>query len=612
MLLQIHEPGQTPGPHEDENQAPTIGIDLGTTNSVLSVVVSDFPRIIRNQQGKTLTPSVAYYDAHGKCAAVGNTDAQDLIEIRSIKRLMGRGAEDLSNDILPFELEKPQTGGMVKVKVGETSLSPVEVSRDILKALKAQADAMFDMPVSRAVITVPAYFDDAARTATRDAARAAGLEVLRLVNEPTAAALAYGLDNGIQGCYAVYDLGGGTFDFSLLELKGGVFKVLSTSGDTHLGGDDFDLAFLGLMLESRKAESLNSAERQYFLAEARRLREALTEQESVAINLKDCVSTISRTAFEAAVQPLLSRTLNHCRKALLDADVQADAIEGIVLVGGATRMPVVQHAVAQFFNKQPLTDIDPDEAVARGAAVQAYALSGGASNHVLLDVTPLSLGLEMVGGLTEKVIDRNTAIPVARAQEFTTYQDGQTAMMIHVVQGERETVDANRSLARFELHGIPPMTAGAAKIEIKFSLDADGLLTVSAREKTTGVEQRIEVKPSYGLSEAEMAHMLSESYSNAQEDMDKRLLIEQRVEAERLMAALDAALKADGGLLDSDERSAVDQSVAALKQALNSEDRGILQQKVEDLEKITHPFAQKRMDRAVGQALEGKDIQDVS
>lgn len=316
------------------------------------------------------------------------------------------------------------------------------------------------------------------------------------------------------------------------------------------------------MLERRKVESLNAEERLYFLAEARRLREVLTEQESVSVNLKDCVSTITRTAFEAAVQPLLNRTLNHCRKALLDADVSIAAVEGIVLVGGATRMPAVQDAVAQFFNKQPLIDIDPDEAVARGAAVQAYALSGGASNHVLLDVTPLSLGLEMVGGLTEKVIDRNTAIPVARAQEFTTYQDGQTAMMIHVVQGERETVDANRSLARFELHGIPPMTAGAAKIEIKFSLDADGLLTVSAKEKTTGVEQRIEVKPSYGLSEAEMAHMLSESYSNAQEDMDKRLLIEQRVEAERLMTALSAALKADGELLDSKERQAVDQAVA--------------------------------------------------
>ena len=623
-LLEIHEPGETPLPHAGEGTL-AVGIDLGTTNSVVAISRDGMPAALHDELGKALVPSVVAYPAAGG-VLVGDearllTAREPKNVVASIKRLMGRGAADLHTvaGVLPYEVE-PGTGqtDMVKLRIGGKARSPVEISAEILKALRMRAEAALEKPVERAVITVPAYFDDAARTATRDAARVAGLEVLRLVNEPTAAALAYGLDKGSEGLYAVYDLGGGTFDFSLLRLEKGVFQVLATGGDTALGGDDFDRAIAERMLAERKKDGLadvvDEGAVKAALALARVMKEQLSarDQTSGRLELAGVPSfhALARADFDAMIASGVKRTLDIARNVLVDADMKVGEVNGVVLVGGSTRLPLVRAEVAAMIGKPPLTDIDPDEVVALGAALQAEALTGG-SETLLLDVTPLSLGLETMGSLVEKVVPRNTPIPVQLAQEFTTYQDGQSAMAIHVVQGEREMVEDCRSLARFELAGIPPMVAGAARIRVTFAVDADGLLTVSAEERTTGVAQRIEVKPSYGLSHDDMADMLYDSLDNAEEDVARRLIAEARVEARRGLLALDAALEKDGALLTLEERGEIDAARTRLLAAIGAEDRDAITAAAEALETLSKPFAERRMDRGIREALSGMSVNDL-
>ena len=616
-LLQLSEPGQSPDPH---SRRVAVGIDLGTTHSLVAALRHGHAESLPDREGRVLLPSIVRYrgDGHvdiGPAAQAAQADDPEHT-IASVKRLMGRKLADLPDaGKLPYRLV--DGAGMVHIETPQGAKSPVEVSAQILATLRQRAEDSFDSDLFGAVITVPAYFDDAQRQATKDAAELAGLKVLRLINEPTAAALAYGLDNGSEGLYLIYDLGGGTFDVSLLRLSRGVFEVVATGGDSALGGDDFDraLASWGLAREGLTAET--PRDKQAVLSAARTAKEALTDADAIefraALSTGSLQVSVDRDSFDAATRPLVERTIGVMRKVLRDARVDKDDVQGVVLVGGATRMPSVRAAVQAHFGRPPLVNLDPDQVVALGAAIQANALAGNSRGGelLLLDVIPLSLGLETMGGLVERIIERNTTIPVAKAQEFTTFKDGQTAMAIHVVQGERELVSDCRSLARFELRGIPPMTAGAARIRVTFQVDADGLLSVAAREVTSGVEAAVVVKPSYGLSDDDVARMLQEGFRTAEDDMRARALREAQVDAERLALATRSALAGDGDLLDPEERAAIEQHLAALDAARQGTDAGAVRNALDALADGTEAFAAARMNRSIRSALTGRRVEEV-
>lgn len=615
-LLQIAEPGQSSAPHEHKLAA---GIDLGTTNSLVASVRSGDATTLNDEQGRSILPSVVNYSAE---STVVGYDAKAKAEfepentIISVKRLIGRSLKDIQSRYpsLPYRF-KESDNGLPVLQTAQGDKNPIEVSADILKALGKRAEETLGGELAGVVITVPAYFDDAQRAGTKDAAKLAGLHVLRLLNEPTAAAIAYGLNSGQEGVIAVYDLGGGTFDISILRLSKGVFEVLATGGDSALGGDDFDHLLADYLMEQAGLEASLSAEKNRALLNiATATKIAFSEQDSVEVDVFGWKGTVTREQFEDLIRPLVKKTLMSCRRALKDADVEAEEVLEVVMVGGSTRTLLVREMVGEFFGRTPLTSINPDEVVAIGAGIQADILAGNKpdSEMLLLDVIPLSLGIETMGGLVEKIIPRNTTIPVARAQEFTTFKDGQTAMSVHVVQGEREMVDDCRSLARFSLKGIPPMAAGAAHIRVTYQVDADGLLSVTAMEKSTGVQSEIQVKPSYGLSDNEVANMLRDSMTHAKEDMQARALAEQRVEADRVIEGLIAAMQADGDeLLSEQEKQDLLKAIEALIELRNGDDANAIEQGIKDTDKASQDFASRRMDKSIRAALSGQSVDDI-
>lgn len=616
-LLQISEPGESPAPHQ---RRLAVGIDLGTTHSLIAAVRSSVPEVLSDESGHPLIPSAVYVGQGGETLvgreALAKQEEFPLDTLVSIKRLMGRSYQEAQTSGMPYHFV--EDGQSVKVKTQFAQMSPIEVAAQILEKLKFLAEGTLGDSLVGAVITVPAYFDDAQRQATRDAARLAGLNVLRLLNEPTAAAIAYGLDHGSEGVYAVFDLGGGTFDVSLLRLSRGVFEVIATGGDTRLGGDDFDALIVDHYLENQKIDTVSHASRRVLLSAARRLRESLSEQtehvEPVSIDGKTFELNLTRDAFEKMAEPLVARTLACAQQALKDASLTPKDIQGVVMVGGATRMPIVRRRVGEAFGTEPLTDLDPDQVVALGAALQANLLAGNRNpgeDWLLLDVTPLTLGLETMGGLVEHIIPRNSTIPVARAQEFTTFKDGQTALAVHVVQGERDLVADCRSLARFELRGIPPMVAGAARIRVTFQVDADGLLSVTAREQGSGVEASVTVKPSFGLSDEEVSKMLSDGMSNAGVDAQMRMLREQQVDAQQLIESVQAALAADADLLSAAEQTRISQQLQMTAEAASGEDVDAIRAAIKALSSVTDDFAARRMDRSIRAALTGRSLEDL-
>lgn len=621
-LLQISEPGESPAPHQ---RRLAVGIDLGTTHSLVASVRSSVAEVLPDENGNLLIASAVYIDAqqvaHIGEQALRQQASHPLDTLVSIKRLMGKSYDDAMASGMPYQFVP--SAQSVNIHTEHADLSPIEVAAKILEKLKTLAEGTLGDSLVGAVITVPAYFDDAQRQATRDAARLAGLTVLRLLNEPTAAAIAYGLDHGAEGVYAVFDLGGGTFDISLLRLSRGVFEVIATGGDTALGGDDFDALIVAQTIATQGLAHVEHADQRALLSAARLLREALTDTataeqvhtEQVKLSSGMISMALSRAMFETIAQPLVQKTLVCAQRALKDASLTIQDIKGVVMVGGSTRMPIVRAAAEKFFGTTPLTDLNPDQVVALGAALQANLLAGNrhpGEDWLLLDVTPLTLGLETMGGLVEHIIPRNSTIPVARAQEFTTFKDGQTALAVHVVQGERDLVSDCRSLARFELRGIPPMVAGAARIRVTFQVDADGLLSVTARELGSGVEASVTVKPSYGLSDEEVSRMLTEGMSQADHDAQMRMLREQQVDAAQLLESVKAALSADADLLSAAEQTRIEQQWQATRLLSEADDVEAIRQAIQALSAVTDDFAAKRMDRSIRAALTGRSLNDIS